>query len=153
MNLVNELLDLSKLDAGRTELQMSTFSLETLLDTELRQQDPIAHAKGLLLRREGSVGGIWLHTDKMKLARVLSNLLGNAVKFTDSGVVSIQCTRTSSGHIDLFIRDTGPGIPPEQVPRIFDEFYQVRNPSATTKRALAWAWRSATASSSALAAP
>src|SRR5690606_27689274 len=70
----------------------------------------------------------WLRTDKMKLARVLANLVGNAVKFTEVGAVEVGLSPRTDGGLELYVRDTGVGSSAEQLPQIFDEFHQLRNP-------------------------
>ena len=64
----------------------------------------------------------------MKLARVLSNLIGNAIKFTDRGRVDVRCSRTDDGGVEIHVQDTGVGIQSTQLEHIFDEFYQIKNP-------------------------
>ena len=71
---------------------------------------------------------IWLRTDKMKLARAVSNLLGNAIKFTEVGNVTVSCQQVPSGEVEITVADTGVGVAPEEYNRIFDEFYQIQNP-------------------------
>lgn len=126
--LVSDVLDLTRFDAGRLDLQVSNFALHTLIDSEIRQFQSAADEKGLRLQVTLPETAVWLSTDRLKLARVLSNLIGNAVKFTERGEVSVTCTRHEDGMIGIAVKDTGNGITHDEVPRIFDEFYQLRNP-------------------------
>jgi PAS domain S-box-containing protein len=128
--MLNGLLDISRLESGAIEPQFDHLRLSDLLN-ELRMQfEPIVRARGIALhvRTEEVV----LRTDRTLFTQLLENLLGNAVKYTDSGSVSLSCTLQPEGlHID--IEDTGIGIPQEKIERIFDEYYQVD--SSGTRRA------------------
>jgi signal transduction histidine kinase/CheY-like chemotaxis protein len=129
VELVSDVLDLARFDAGKLEVHASEFSLAALVEAEVRAAQPLAQAKGLELKSNLSPGGgLWLRTDRMKLARVLGNLLGNAIKFTETGTVLVQCEPAGDGGVRLSVIDTGVGISPEYLPRIFDEFFQLRNP-------------------------
>jgi len=126
IELVSDVLDLSRFDAGRMDLQLNDFSLTPLIDAEVKQAIPVAESRGLRMVYE-PCDEIWLHSDRIKLARVLSNLIGNAVKFTETGGVEVRCARTSDG-VDISVIDTGIGVPEDHLPNIFDEFFQLRNP-------------------------
>jgi signal transduction histidine kinase/ActR/RegA family two-component response regulator len=128
VELVSDVLDLARLDAGKLELQTSVFSLNSLVETEVRQHLPVARAKGIALEADLPPKAPWVLSDKMKLARVLSNIIGNAVKFTDIGQVRVGVAQRSGGGLEISISDTGVGIAHEQIQRIFDEFYQIQNP-------------------------
>jgi CheY-like chemotaxis protein len=107
---------------------VTEFPLTAVIQAEIRQATPAANAKGLLLTATLPEPPPVLRTDRMKLARVLSNLVGNALKFTESGTVEVRCTRADDGGVDIAVIDTGVGISAEHLPRIFDEFFQLRNP-------------------------
>ena len=128
VQLVSDVLDVTRYDYGKVELQISDFPLAKLLEDQLRQHRSTAANKGLALMIEPTPR-LTLRSDAIKLGRVLSNLLGNAVKFTDSGSVSLGGHVRPDGGLELIVRDTGPGISEEQQPLIFDEFYQVKNPA------------------------
>jgi signal transduction histidine kinase len=128
MQLVSDVLDVTRYEFGRVELKVSEFPLDKLIEDQLRQHREVATAKGLALTASGS-GGVIVRADYVKLGRVLSNLLGNAVKFTSSGSVELCTEVLADGRLSLAVRDTGPGIAREHQLLIFDEFYQVRNPA------------------------
>jgi signal transduction histidine kinase/ActR/RegA family two-component response regulator len=130
VELVSDILDVARFDSGKVELQESDFSLGDLIAMEVRQLLPLAADKGLALVVEPLERPIWLHTDRIKLGRVLGNIMGNAIKFTDHGEVRVSAQVTAEPDRRLLIRvtDTGPGIAPEHQSRIFDEFAQLRNP-------------------------
>jgi PAS domain S-box-containing protein len=124
LSLINDVLDISRIEAGRISLRSEVFSLaETLTGIEemLRVR---ATAKGLALRFEchGELHP-YLLGDAPHLRQVLINLLGNAVKYTDRGAVSLHLYPVD-GHIRFEVRDTGPGIAAEEQTRIFQAFYQ-----------------------------
>jgi len=126
--LVSDVLDLARFDSGKMELQLSDFTACSIIEAEVRQLMPLAQAKGLDLSVACVGRPVWIRADRMKLARVVGNLIGNAIKFTEKGSVSARCEHASDGGAEICVSDTGVGIPPEQVENIFDEFYQLRNP-------------------------
>jgi signal transduction histidine kinase len=125
--LINELLDLSVIEKGRTELKPAHFSLNKLLDEVADNLRPTAEEK--LIRLEGPPvnEAVTVWADRDKIAQVLTNLIGNAVKFTSSqGQVSVSFHKNGAAWVEVSVADTGPGIPPDEANKIFDEFYQVR---------------------------
>jgi CheY-like chemotaxis protein/anti-sigma regulatory factor (Ser/Thr protein kinase) len=89
---------------------------------------PLAQEKGLALTVEPQAHPIWLRTDAVKLGRVLGNLIGNAIKFTDRGTVTVAAGLADNRSVWIRVTDTGIGMPAQDLPRIFDEFAQLRNP-------------------------
>jgi signal transduction histidine kinase len=130
VELVSDVLDVARFDSGKVELVESEFALGELLAEECRQLQPLARDKGLELTLEPLERPVWLRTDRVKLARVVSNLVGNAIKFTDSGSVrvSVALAPEVERRVLIRVRDTGLGIATEHMTRIFDEFAQVHNP-------------------------
>jgi PAS domain S-box-containing protein len=128
VELVSDVLDVARFDSGKIELQESEFSLAALFNDESRQLSPMAHEKHLKFETETPNPPIWLRTDRVKLGRVIANLLGNAIKFTPRGEVRLGAARMPDGGVRLYVSDTGIGVQPEHRARIFDEFYQLRNP-------------------------
>ncbi len=126
-DLVSDVLDLSALDSGRVELHESDFPLNELLAEECRSLLPLAQAKNLTLATEPTEPSVWVRADRVKLARVLSNLVTNAVKFTQAGGVTLTAGLTAERAVLVRVRDTGVGIAPEDLERIFDEFAQLRD--------------------------
>ncbi|HZU34349.1 MAG TPA: HAMP domain-containing sensor histidine kinase, partial [Gemmataceae bacterium] len=125
--LVGDVLDLARFDAPQLNLQTSEFSLNELLAEEAGRLLPLAQAKNLYLKVEAPAATIRLRSDRIKLTRVIDNLLGNAIKFTSTGGVTLSASPEPDG-IVIRISDTGVGIAPEQVEHIFDEFVQLHNP-------------------------
>jgi signal transduction histidine kinase/CheY-like chemotaxis protein len=129
VDLVSDVLDLARFDSGRMDLQVAEFSLCELIHNETAQARPMAETKGLQLIHATPAEDIRLLTDRVKLQRVLSNLIGNAVKFTERGRIEVRCERDAiTGEHQLIIEDTGVGIGADHLPRIFDEFHQLGNP-------------------------
>jgi signal transduction histidine kinase len=127
VNLVTNVLDVTRFESGRLELQETEFPLGPLLQEEVRQTLPLAQAKGLDYEMQ-EPPALWLVTDRVKLGRVLGNLLGNAIKFTDAGAVRVTACRTALGGAMIEVSDTGIGISPENQDKIFDEFFQLFDP-------------------------
>ncbi len=128
IELINDLLDLTRFDSGMVDFHPSEFPLDTWLERTLAPLEASAHSKGLDFTWRVDRPGRMLRGDKVKLSRVLINLVSNAVKFTDSGRVDITVRATPDGGLILVVRDTGSGIPEDQLERVFDEFAQLRNP-------------------------
>ena len=126
--LINDILDLSKIEAGHLELEHVPFDLEELVDQAIELTGVKTRAKGLVLMSRLSPGlATALVGDATRLRQVLINLLGNAVKFTEEGEVLLTVQNGSSGvkgEIEFSIADTGIGIPPDQLETIFDRFTQ-----------------------------
>jgi signal transduction histidine kinase len=129
VELVTDMLDISRFDSGKVEVQESEFSLGEMLAEEGRQLLPLAQEKNLALVVEPPQRPLWLRTDRVKLARIIGNLVGNAIKFTQAGSVRLSAALDSDRHLHIRVSDTGPGIPPEHVNHIWDEFAQLRNPA------------------------
>jgi signal transduction histidine kinase len=130
VELVSDVLDVARFDSGKVDLVESEFPLGELLAEECRQIFPLAQDKGISLTNEPLERPIWLRTDRVKLGRVVCNLVGNAIKFTEAGGVRVSAALTPDVNRRVLIRvsDTGVGIPADHVPQIFDEFAQLHNP-------------------------
>ncbi len=128
--LLNGLLDVSRLESGAIDPQLGDVRLEQVLNELRAQFEPLVRARGLSL--QVTTADVVLHTDRTLFTQLLENLLGNAVKYTDSGNIALTCELTAEAlHID--IEDTGIGIPQDKIEHIFDEYYQVD--SSGTRRA------------------
>jgi signal transduction histidine kinase/ActR/RegA family two-component response regulator len=134
VELISDVLDITRLDFGHKELDASDFSLCELLESEVRQAQPHAESKGLKILCKLPTTNIRLRSDRVKLSRVLSNLISNAVKFTQAGEVHVECISGNAGGIQVQVIDTGIGIPSEQLESVFDEFFQLRNPERNREK-------------------
>src|SRR5262249_32746745 len=128
IELINDLLDLTRFDSGHVEHHPSIFSLDDWLTATLAPLEVMARSKGLEFAWSVDRPGRYLNADRVKLGRILVNLAGNAVKFTESGSVEVSARATPDDWLALSVHDTGHGIPDDQRDRIFDEFAQLRNP-------------------------
>lgn len=128
VELVSDVLDLSRFDSGKVDLEETDFCLSDAMRAEVAQYEPLADAGGLALVTAMSGEPIWIRSDRMKLARILGNLVGNAIKFTEVGSVHVSCERSADGCVEVKVEDTGVGISKEHLEHIFDEFYQIKNP-------------------------
>jgi signal transduction histidine kinase/DNA-binding response OmpR family regulator len=128
LQVINDILDLSKIEAGKFELEHQDFELGVVLDHTRSLIADAARSKGLTLEVDGDSVPIWLHGDAMRLRQALLNLASNAVKFTDQGTIWLRSQLLEESNGDLFVRfeveDTGIGIAPEAQSRIFKAFEQ-----------------------------
>ena len=124
LGLINSVLNFAKLEAGHVQFAIERVAVAELLTSTGIFVAPLAAAKGLQLEVEGTASDLDVLADREKSMQVLVNLAGNAVKFTERGGVSIV-VRECEDYVDIGVRDTGPGIPPERLQGIFDPFVQV----------------------------
>lgn len=124
LELINEILDLSKIEAGKAEISLSEISVNHILGIIKDDLSVMADEKGLSINLDASDDLPKVISDESKLHQVFTNVVGNAVKFTLSGTIDIGIKHVSE-NIDVEIRDTGIGISEEELPYIFDEFRQV----------------------------
>jgi PAS domain S-box-containing protein len=126
LELINEVLDLAKIGAGRMDLVLVDIDVRSIVERAAEQILPLAVAKGLSLEVEKTRrhGAVLARADETRLTQIIVNLLSNAVKFTSHGGVTIAYDEHDSV-VDVHVYDTGPGIAADQVERIFEEFYQV----------------------------
>jgi signal transduction histidine kinase/ligand-binding sensor domain-containing protein/ActR/RegA family two-component response regulator len=125
LRLVNDALDLARIEAGRLELDVVDFDLVALVDEVAALMRSLADRKGLTLRVDMTpdVQGGW-HGDPTRIRQILLNLLGNAVKFTESGEVALSIEAAMPHGLRLVVSDTGPGLDAEQQQRLFRRFEQ-----------------------------
>jgi signal transduction histidine kinase/ActR/RegA family two-component response regulator len=132
MDLLNDVLDLSRIEAGRMDLEEVSFSLPRILQEAARNIGPKAAEKDLTVTVRCQPGvPDWVRGDPMRLRQVLVNLLGNAVKFTAGGEISLNAAACDSG-VEFSVRDSGIGIAPEKLGVIFEPFRQADG--STTRR-------------------
>jgi signal transduction histidine kinase/CheY-like chemotaxis protein len=124
--LIGDVLDYARLKEGAVQLEDTDIDLPALLEDCAGVVRSLAAQKGLLLMVEPDAGlPRWIRGDPLRLRQVITNLLGNAIKFTRAGRVTLCARLAPASHeIEIAVVDTGPGIPPEALPRIFDRFRQ-----------------------------
>jgi signal transduction histidine kinase len=124
LNLVNDVLDLSKAGSGMLELSREEFDLEYAIAASLKEARSEASAKGLALRTEVAEGAKRALGDKRRTEQALRHLLANAVKFTDSGSIEVLARRKGP-EVEIVVRDTGIGIAEEELALLFRPFRQI----------------------------
>ena len=128
LGLINNILDLSKVEADKLELTLDDFHLSAVLDQVASLIDASAKAKGLRVEVDGNAVPLWLRGDAQRLRQCLLNLAGNAVKFTERGTIALRATlldKTPEGmQVRFEVQDTGIGVTPEQTSHLFQLFHQ-----------------------------
>jgi signal transduction histidine kinase len=125
LGLINDVLNFAKLEAGRVELSVRDHAIAPLLDGLEDLVRPQVQARGLRYTLRGTDRAVSVRADAEKVRQILLNLLANAVKFTEpGGEIEVTCDATTS-EARIHVRDTGRGIPREQLQRVFDPFVQV----------------------------
>lgn len=132
-SLFNELLDISKLDSGAIKPKLSGFAIQDVLSRLRAEFTAEAASKNIAL--QVSEAPHVIHSDAVLLERIVRNLLSNAIRYTQTGSVSLELSRHGE-QLHVAVRDTGIGIPAEHQQRIFEEFFQVGNPGRTSKKGL-----------------
>jgi signal transduction histidine kinase/DNA-binding response OmpR family regulator len=124
LRLINDILDLSRIEAGRLQLTIETVRVDTSLSEACDTLQPLAGKKNHHLIKHPAPG-LSVRADATRLKQILMNLIGNAVKFTpDGGTIELAAKRIDD-HVRLEVRDSGPGIPPHEQKRIFEAFYRL----------------------------
>ncbi len=123
--LVNDILDLSKIEAGRMELNIQPFSLRKLLSDVYSVLSASIQKKNLRFDYTAVPDRVWLKGDRDKIAEVLTNIITNSIKFTPEGGSISVAASTTGGTGTVAVRDTGIGIPEEDIPKVFDRFSQL----------------------------
>jgi signal transduction histidine kinase len=128
LKLINDILDLSKIEAGHMDLELHEFDVGGMAREVMEDQYTLAEPKGLVCRTEQEDGNLRIEADPGKIREVLNNLVNNAIKFTDTGevIVRVQAAgRRERGGIEVSVVDTGTGIPEESLEEIFMAFKQL----------------------------
>ena len=132
LGLINEVLDLSKIEAGQFVLALTDYSLKNVVETAYTAVEQLAKEKKLAFTINVAPDLPSGHGDERRLTQVLLNLAGNAIKFTDEGEVAIKVS-AANGSFEVAVRDTGPGISAADQSKLFQEFQQADN-SITRKK-------------------
>jgi len=108
-------------------LQEATVSLHELISDECRPLQQTAREKGLEFETELPPTSLTVRTDRVKLSRILTNVVSNAIKFTDKGKITVSAGKNEDGSVSIHVHDSGCGIPAQHLDRIFDEYFQLKN--------------------------
>ena len=138
LGLINDVLDLSKIEAGQLNLSLADYSLKEVVQSVYSAVEALAKEKQIALKVEVPPHLPAAHGDERKLTQVLLNLVGNAIKFTDTGEVTIKAS-AANGSFTVAVRDTGPGIAEAEQAKIFEEFQQAELVDHKEERR-DWAW-------------
>lgn len=134
MFLLDDIVDISRVESRRLSLDREPFRITTVLEDVITLFGALAHNKGLALSVEVAASvPDWVDGDRRRLRQVLTNLVGNAMKFTDAGKIEVSVGYDADQQVACFtVRDTGPGIAEDMVDKIFDQFFQAD--SSATRR-------------------
>jgi signal transduction histidine kinase len=134
LHLINDVLDMAKIESGRMNLHPETFNVHTILDEVTSITSTLASEKNVaILIDEGSDQKIQIHADNTRIRQVMLNLVNNAIKFTEQGSVVICAKALEGARVLITVKDTGLGIPPDKLEAVFQEFAQVD--TSTTRKA------------------
>ena len=132
LDLLGDLLDLTRIDAGAMPTEISRFSLESAVAECFSSIETAARLKGLDCRLEpDGLSGLTIATDRAKFKQILANFLSNALRYTDRGRIRLFGERTDD-QVRIAVEDSGVGISPADQPRVFDEFATLENPRRLT---------------------
>jgi signal transduction histidine kinase len=132
LGLINDVLDFSKIEAGQLNLTINPFSIKEVIHAVVTGTQSLATEKNLALKITVPADLPGVSGDERRISQVLLNLVGNAIKFTDTGEVRIDAA-LENGVLAVSVSDTGPGIPPSDMENIFEEFRQAEGSLAQRK--------------------
>jgi signal transduction histidine kinase len=124
LSLINDILDLAKIEAGKMPVYVEPVSLPELIDEVAKQMEPMVAAKQLAFTTNVAPDAATIESDKTKVKQILLNLLSNAVKFTNRGTIRVS-VHAEEEVVVLQVRDTGVGIKPEEIEAIWEDFRQL----------------------------
>ncbi len=126
LSLINDLLDVAKIEARRVEPSVEAFALEDVVKEIMETFSPLAIEKGLELRKDAPKGTM-LVSDRRRIKQILMNIVGNAVKFTDQGSIRVVAMISDNRYLKMSVTDTGIGIREENLDKLFKPFQQIEN--------------------------
>jgi signal transduction histidine kinase len=132
LGLINTVLDIAKIESGQFTLSMDEYDVQSIVETVRSATESLAQNKKLTFKTYAAKKLPIGLGDEQRLTQVLLNLVGNAIKFTDSGEVRVTASAANS-HFTVSVADTGPGIPPDQLTRVFEQFHQVDSSNTKAK--------------------
>jgi hypothetical protein len=127
LRLINDALEISRYSAGKMKLQLAPTDVRSLINDVLEMLQPLADAKELQMVIDCDRAPEKVLTDPLRLQQIVTNLLSNAIRYTESGTIQLTCQILSDKHWSIAVSDTGVGIAPEDQPRVFDPFFRAGN--------------------------
>jgi signal transduction histidine kinase len=124
LHLINDALELSRADAGKIQLRLRPTNVISIINTVVEVMQPMADAKGLKLAIASDFASKQVISDSQRLQQIITNLLSNAIRYTESGSIKLHCRQVGAENWAIAITDTGIGIAPADKNRIFDPFFQ-----------------------------
>jgi len=124
LRLINDALELSRADAGKIKLHLRQTNVRSVINTVVEMMQPMADAKGLKLAVTSDCAPKQVIADSQRLQQIVTNLLSNAIRYTESGSIELSCHQAGEANWAIAITDTGIGIAPADTNRIFDPFFQ-----------------------------
>jgi PAS domain S-box-containing protein len=124
--LIGDLLDVASIQAGRLAVEAAPVNAAAVLREAFESQQPMAREKGITLALEAQLPGVILDIDRDRVLQVFGNLLGNAIKFCGAGDTVTIAAQLRDHAVELQVRDTGPGIQPDELPRIFEPYWSAK---------------------------
>ena len=124
LELINDILDISKIESGKVNLSIETFDLMDVIRDVLKSVGPLAERKGLHVK-SGGISSIHITSDQRRVKQILMNLVGNSVKFTDQGFVKVNVALQEKDRIVVYVSDSGIGIKEEELRKLFQPFQQM----------------------------
>lgn len=128
LRLINDTLELARADAGKIQLQLKPTNVKALINTVVEIMQPMADAKGLKISISSDSAPKQVIADSQRLQQIITNLLSNAIRYTKSGTIELDCRQVGTENWAIAITDTGIGISPVDKVRIFDPFFQAGEP-------------------------
>lgn len=133
MLLVNDILDLERIESGAVEISSAPLDMSALIATAIDEVAPLAAVKGLGVEKDVPNSEVCIESDEDRVRQILLNLLSNAIKFTDEGRIKIVVTPAREGFVTISVCDTGVGIPPNLLEDVFEEFKTMGRANGTSQ--------------------
>ncbi|HEY9862337.1 MAG TPA: HAMP domain-containing sensor histidine kinase [Candidatus Obscuribacterales bacterium] len=131
LRLINNVLELSRYEAGNMQLHLATVDIRSVINSVIEMLEPVALAKGVALDIDYDAAPATITTDPLRLQQVITNLVSNAIRYTNIGRIHVQCHSLPDQRWSIAIADTGLGISPEDQARVFDPYFRVNDHSAS----------------------
>ncbi len=125
LRLINDVLEISRYEAGTMKLKLQPTNVRELINNVYEMLEPLASGKDLQMVVDCDRAPVSVFTDSLRLQQIVTNLISNAIRYTESGTIKIRCTQLGNNLWAIAVTDTGIGIKPEDQARIFDPYYRV----------------------------